>query len=134
VRESERERFDAVLERVLGELPRGLLDLLDEVPLIVLDEPSPEILRSLGVAREHWDEECQWLCGLHSGLTALEQSVEGSGELPEQIHLFRKGVLHTAGGWDDLERLEEEIRVTLLHEIGHHFGLEEDDLDQLGYA
>jgi predicted Zn-dependent protease with MMP-like domain len=129
-----RDRFDAILERVLGRMPAALLDLLDEVPLIVLDEPTPDLLQALGVPPEEWDEESRSLCGLHSGLTRLDQSVEHSGELPEQIHLFRRGILETAGGWGRPREIEEEIRVTLLHEIGHHFGLEEDDLDRLGYA
>ncbi len=132
--DAERERFDELLEGVLAGLPRAVAALLDEVPLIVLDEPTPEILLSLGVPREQWRAEARTLCGLHSGSTLLEQSVETSGELPEQIHLFRRGTIRAAGGWADLGEVAEQIRVTVLHEIGHHFGLEEDDLDRLGYA
>jgi hypothetical protein len=78
-----------------------------------------------------------------------ERSVEpGEVDLP-MIHIFREGIIACAGGWSpwrvsspDGEILEgggedlvrEEIRITLLHEIGHHFGLDEDDLDRLGYA
>lgn len=134
VTDAERDRFDALLERVLGELPRTFLAMLDEVPLIVLDEPTPEILESLGVPRKQWRAESRTLCGLHSGSTLLEQSVEASGELPEQIHLFRRGTIRAAGGWGSEDEVAEEIRVTVLHEIGHHFGLEEDDLDRLGYG
>ncbi|HZW10660.1 MAG TPA: metallopeptidase family protein [Phycisphaerales bacterium] len=132
--DASRDRFDAMLERVLGDMPRALLALLDEVPVIVLDEPTAELLQSLGVPREQWEEEAAGLCGLHSGHSVLDHSVEHSGELPEQIHLFRRGIVQMAGGWDRPREIEEEIRVTLLHEIGHHFGLEEDDLDGLGYA
>ncbi|MCC7388678.1 MAG: metallopeptidase family protein [Phycisphaerales bacterium] len=130
----QRDRFDGLLERVLADLPEPILAMLDEVPLIVLDEPTPEILRSLGVPREQWRSEAATLCGLHSGWSIVEQSVERSGELPEQIHLFRRGTIRAAGGWGDEEAIAEEIRITVLHEIGHHFGLEEDDLDDLGYA
>lgn len=132
--DAERERFDELLEGVLARLPRSVAALLNEVPLIVLDEPTPEILESLGVPREQWRAEARTLCGLHSGSTLLEQSVEASGELPEQIHLFRRGTIRAAGGWADQAEVVEQIRVTVLHEIGHHFGLEEDDLDRLGYA
>ncbi|MBK7404755.1 MAG: metallopeptidase family protein [Phycisphaerales bacterium] len=134
MRESERDRFDALLERVLGALPEGLLDLLDEVPLIVLDEPTPEMLRDLGVPRSQWTAEAHMLCGLHSGTMLTERSVEASGELPDQVHLFRRGIVRAAGGWDDEVALVEEIRVTVLHELGHHFGLDEEDLDRLGYS
>ena len=52
----------------------------------------------------------------------------------EVIHLFRIGIMAEAGGEQATEEdLRREIRVTLLHEIGHHFGLDEDDLAELGY-
>jgi predicted Zn-dependent protease with MMP-like domain len=76
------------------------------------------------------------LCGLHTGVAITDQSVEDSGRLPTDIHLFRVGIVALAGGWggrDAEERIGDEIRITLLHEIGHHFGLEEDDLADLGY-
>ena len=56
--------------------------------------------------------------------------------VPPTIMLFRVGIVAEAGGWDQpdaLERIREEIRITLLHEIGHQFGLDEDDLARLGY-
>ncbi|VAX40665.1 hypothetical protein MNBD_PLANCTO03-2125 [hydrothermal vent metagenome] len=132
--DAERERFDELLEGVLAELPPSVVALLEEVPLIVLDEPTPALLKSLGVPSEAWEAEAHTLCGLYSGSTLLEQSVESSGELPEQIHVFRRGTIAAAGGWREEGRVAEEIRVTVLHEIGHHFGLEEDDLDRLGYG
>jgi predicted Zn-dependent protease with MMP-like domain len=60
------------------------------------------------------------------------------------VHIFREGIVDMAGGWDEgedehgpfggEERIREEIRITILHELGHHFGLDEDDLERLGYA
>ena len=60
------------------------------------------------------------------------------------ITLFRRGIVDLAGGWEARTEegcavggevaIREEIRITLLHEIGHHFGLDEDELDRLGYA
>lgn len=132
--EAERDRFDAMLESVLGALPEPIHGLLDEVPVIVLDEPDGPLLRDLGVPEWAWAEEAGLLCGLHSGVSNLDRSVEISGELPEQIHLFRRGIVNAAGGWADEGLLIEEIRITLLHEIGHHFGLDEDDLENLGYG
>jgi predicted Zn-dependent protease with MMP-like domain len=64
-----------------------------------------------------------------------EKSVE-HGDLPTVIHLFRRGIVSLAGGWEQPnadDEVYEEVRVTLLHEIGHHFGLEEEDLEELGY-
>lgn len=139
--DGERGRFDGLLEEALGELPEALHALLAEVPLIVIDEPDEEMLRDLGmdpsdpVAREE-------LCGLHTGIPDTERGVDPPIELPGDIHLFRRGIIAQAGGWGRVEwddrpgddRVYEEIMVTLLHEIGHQFGLDEDDLDRLGYA
>ena len=127
----DRARFDALLEEVIDMLPDAVLDLLDEAPLIVEDAPSARIMREVEV------ESPDDLCGLHTGVMLTERSVEHSGVMPTQIHIFRRGIVAQAGGWggsDADARIREEIRVTVLHEVGHHFGLEEDDLDSLGFA
>lgn len=135
----EREHFDALLDQVVESLPRKIHDLLDIAPAIVEDHPSGELLRELGM-----DEGEELLCGLHSGIPLTERSVTDAPDL-ETIHLFREGIVEHAGGWHlwededgtmrgGEEAIAREIRITLLHEIGHHFGLEEDDLEELGYA
>lgn len=132
----DRERFDAVLERVIASLPVPIRDRFEEIPIIVLDEPTDEILRSLGL--EPADDEDRELllgeiCGMHTGVPLTERSLEDPPDLPG-IHIFRRGVLDLAGWFDSAFELEHQIRVTLLHELGHHFGLDEDDLEELGYA
>jgi len=134
----QRERFDALFEEALKCLPEGIRELLDEVPVIVEDQPSGELLAQLAA---EWGEDPAGLhpadlCGLHSGRMITERSVDDHADLPEDIHLFRVGISETAGGWDQEQAddlIYEEIMVTLLHEIGHHFGLDEDDLAELGY-
>lgn len=135
------ERFDALLEDVLASLPEPVRRVIEEVPVVVEDRPSPALLDELrrdGVIERQEDElSDDDLLGLHSGIAITEGSVEHSAELPGQIHVFREGIVEHAGGWDQEhadERVYDEIRITLLHEIGHHFGLDEDDLDRLGYA
>jgi len=128
--EHERERFDALLEEVLETLPDEILDRLETVPLIVEDYPNPVLLREMGLPED------EPLCGLHSGFMMTERSVEHAYSLPEEIHLYRRGIIELAGGWDQPEADDEvyaEIHITLLHELGHHFGLDEDDLERLGY-
>ena len=130
-----RELFDRLLEAELRSLPGHVARVLEEVPLHVMDEPDPTILKSLGVEPEEMEAAVQELCGLHTGFMLTERPIELDAVLPDEIHLFRRGIALMAGGWDaDVETLAEQIRITLLHEIGHHFGLEEDDLDELGYA
>lgn len=138
---AERDRFDELLERVLEDLPPRVHELLEEIPLIVEDRPSDDLIRLL--AREAGEDEAEALrempdalCGLHTGVALTERSVEASAELPDQIQIFRRGIIAMAGGWDgpDAEdAIAEEIRITILHEVGHHFGLDEDDLYDLGY-
>jgi predicted Zn-dependent protease with MMP-like domain len=139
VNKHERQRFDELLERVLAELPDRLHDLLEEAPLIVEDRPSARLLEELGI-----DDDEDLLCGLHSGTPLTERSVTDESDLPETIHLYREGIVEHAGGWKrhrDEEgtwtggeaALLREIRITVLHEIGHHFGLDEEDLEELGY-
>jgi predicted Zn-dependent protease with MMP-like domain len=133
--EEERKRFDTLVEDAIDALPPRIRDLLEEVPVIVLDEPTPEMLRDVGMdadAHGVLDE----LCGLHTGTAVTERSIEHSGDLPTTVHLFRRGIIALAGGWEQPhseDEIYEEIRTTLLHEIGHHFGLDEDDLTELGY-
>lgn len=152
--EPERDRFDALLQDVIDGLPPNVRALIDEVPLVVLDRPTPKMIRELeadGTLEPGADPT--ELCGLHSGHAITDRSIDdphgwgmtgGDGIpgsfAPEQIHIFREGIIALATedqGWtaehaDD--HIYEEIRITVLHEIGHHFGLDEDDLDQLGYS
>lgn len=140
----ERERFDRLFEEALGALPEKVRALTEEVPVIVDDKPDAALVRSLA---KEWgevaDEDFEaGLCGLHTGVPLTERSVASSGTLPTDVRLFREGIVWTAGGWEPQEgeaaqdvddAVYEEIMITLLHEIGHHFGLTEEDLAQLGY-
>ena len=134
----DRQRFDSLLDHHVEALPEALRSLLEEVPLIVEDEADAALLRSLGM-----DPSADDLCGLHDGVPMTEQSVEAPPAVPTQLMMFRGPIVRLATGgrrrlpapgsaaWAELD---EQIRITLLHEIGHHFGLDEDDLDQLGYG
>jgi predicted Zn-dependent protease with MMP-like domain len=139
--EGERDRFDALLEQGLAALPHALRELIEEVPVIVLDEPDEKMLRDLGLDPADGDVRDE-LCGLHTGVPETERSLEDPPGLPSDIHIFRRGIIAHAGGWgrdpdDDRpadDRVYDEIMITLLHEIGHQFGLDEDDLERLGYG
>lgn len=131
----ERERFDRLVDDAVEGLPPAVRVLFDEVPLVVLDEPTPEMLRDLGIDPADPDAADE-LCGLHTGTAVTERSVEHSGDLPPVIHIFRRGIVALAGGWacpDADDEIYEQIRITILHELGHQFGLDEEDLADLGY-
>lgn len=131
MRKDLRERFDAILEDVIASLPTSVRRLLADLPVIVDDRPSREALREMGLPED------ELLCGLHTGTALTERSVEQSARLPDEIRLYREGIVETAGGWEQEhadQEVYEEARITLLHEVGHHFGLDEGDLEDLGYG
>lgn len=139
MRRADRERFDQLFEQVFDALPEQLHAMLEETPVVLEDHPSPELMQQLGL-----DPEQDNLCGLHSGFPLTERSVAHT-QVPDVVTLYREGILEEAGGWEPWvdedgtalggeEAVLREIRITLLHEIGHHFGLTEEDLERLGYA
>ena len=123
--------FDQLLEQELAKLPLSLHRLLDETPLLVEDRPSPQILADMGLS--NGDE----LCGLYHGIPRTAQSVDIPAQLPPYVFLYREGICRLSGchrAGQNRDELREQIRITLLHEIGHHFGLSEQDLEELGYG
>lgn len=126
-----RRRFDKILEEVLDELPPWIHELIEDVPLHVEDYPSEEMLDHLNIRRRGQ------LCGLYTGIPLTDRSVQHSGTLPDVVTIFREGVLNAAcnaRGMVSDARLRRQIRITVLHELGHHHGLDEEDLRELGYG
>ncbi len=126
-----RRRFDEQLEWVLERLPPMIQALIEKVPLHVEDYPSEEVMEDMDV--EYLDD----LCGLYTGIPIGEKSVTHSGTLPDVVTIYREGILSAAAdrrGRITTERLREEIRITILHELAHHHGLTEEDLSKLGYG
>lgn len=127
---AERQAFDKYLDQVLAELPTLAKATLDEIPLIVEDYPSPAIRKAEGL--RYRDE----LCGYFEGVPKTEQSVSDGYALPNRIYVFREGNLSLATdeqGQLDTDELLRQIRITVLHEIGHYLGMSEEDLAELGY-
>ena len=126
----QRRRFDEQLEQVLAELPPLVHDLIERVPLHVEDYPSVEVMAELGV--KHRDE----LCGLFTGVSLDQRSVSEGARLPDVVTIYREGVI--AASADDRgrvlpARLHRQIRITILHELAHYHGLDEEELRELGY-
>ncbi|MFI4859224.1 MAG: metallopeptidase family protein [Phycisphaerales bacterium JB063] len=129
-----RDRFDDLLDHEVAALPPHIAQVLEEVPLIVEDEPSETLLAEMGMSPGEAD-----LCGLHEATPITERGVEDTGMLPGRMMLFRGPIVRLAGyrvigGVEvNASQLHRQIHITLLHEIGHHFGLDEDDLAEVGY-
>lgn len=126
-----RDYFDRQLDAVMADMPARVHELLDEVPMYVEDFPAENVLRERGI------HDRRRLCGLYTGIPLPDRSVMQSGVLSDVIYIYREGILATAttrSGQIDETELRRQIRITILHELGHHHGLDEDDLEELGYA
>lgn len=120
-----KEQFWQLVEQALSGLPPEFAAALDEVPVEVLDKPTPDMRRKLMLRQN------DSLLGLYTGRALTERSVEDSGRLPDVIYIFQQPIESASNSERDLV---EQVRVTVLHELGHHFGLDEDELDRLGYG
>jgi predicted Zn-dependent protease with MMP-like domain len=126
-----RKIFDEELETVLHDLPQQVQDFMQNVPLVVEDYPSPEVMRRMRV--RHRSE----LCGLYTGIPLINRSINHWGVPSDVIHIYRLGIMsqsRSADGSINAEALRRQIRFTILHEYGHHVGLTERDLRELGYG
>ncbi len=123
--EVSKERFAQLVERALAEVPEPFAQHLEEVAIEIRDRPTRKQLRSVGLA----DDEL--LLGLYHGRPRDVRSVLDSGVMPDVIYIFQEDVEDAS---DDEDDLVEQVRITVLHEIGHHFGMDEDQLDELGYG
>lgn len=126
-----RQFFDEQVELVVAELPQQVKDFMEDVPLFVEDYPSAEVMRRMRIRHP------SHLYGLYTGIPLIKRSIDHSGVMSDVIHIYRLGILGRArtrdGQFDDAE-LRKQIRRTILHEYGHHVGLTERDLRQLGYG
>jgi predicted Zn-dependent protease with MMP-like domain len=126
-----RSLFDEQVELVLAELPKQVLDFMKDVPLVVEDYPSREVMQRMKIRHP------AHLYGLYTGIPLIKRSVTNSGVPSDVVNIYRLGILSKSrargGGFDEAE-LRNQIRRTILHEYGHHVGLTERDLRELGYG
>ena len=113
------EEFEALVEHALEGLPEEFADLLENVAVMVEDEPDPEDLEALGMEP---DEE---LFGLYQGIPLDERTSFYQGAMPDRVFIYRGPILRFC---ENRRQVIREIRDTVVHELGHHFGLEEDDM------
>ena len=115
--------IDAIARRVFMALPEPFAATLGDVILQVEEFADDETLETMGI-----DDPFD-LTGLYEGIPLTERSVEQSGTLPDKIRLFRRPILDEwAAGEDSLEHLVAHV---LIHEVGHHFGLSDEDMHAL---
>ena len=117
-----REEFEALVEAALEQLPGEFKEALDNVAVMVEEEPSDDDLEGVGIDPE--DPERDELFGLYQGTPITERDSFYSA-LPDRVLIYRGPILREC---DSRREVIREIRETVQHELGHYFGLEEDEL------
>jgi predicted Zn-dependent protease with MMP-like domain len=116
--------FEELVQGSLELIPEEFRSYLRDVPVLVEDEPSNELLDALHVPLG------ETLYGLYSGVSLAQRGADQSG-LPARITVFRRP--HLWAAWD-LEELRREVARTIIHEVAHHFGIGEERLEELGWG
>ncbi len=124
VETARRRRFERLVQSALDDLPDDILAMLDNVDVVIEDEPGDEHRAGRGES----DED---LFGLYQGVPRTERDSRYSMVLPDKITIFRGPLERACRSRTELAR---EVRVTVVHELGHHLGLDEERLEALGWA
>jgi predicted Zn-dependent protease with MMP-like domain len=116
----EPEAFEALVQQAIDGVPSEYRRLLKNVAIVVEETPSQDVLDDLGLESE--DE----LLGLYSGISLEQDSFfSAGGQLPARISIYRRPILRLCRS---AEEVVQEVRDTVVHEIGHHFGLDDDEM------
>lgn len=115
MREMSADEFEKLVIDELDALPDDMVDGIENVAFVTEDRPEDGSLD---------------LLGLYDGIALTERDRYGFGELPDRIILYREPLLAVA---EDLEELKDQIHITLVHEIAHFYGIDDDQLHELGW-
>ena len=115
--------FEAIANAAFKRLPARFRDMTKEVLIRIEDFPTDDVLDSLGIDTPFG------LLGLYQGVDLTRQSVLDVSPLPEMIFLYRRPILDYWASHE--EKLGDIITHVLVHEIGHHFGLSDDDMARI---
>jgi predicted Zn-dependent protease with MMP-like domain len=110
------EAFEELVADALDDIPPELSSLIDNCVIMVEEYPPPDA-----------DD----LLGLYEGIPLTERGETYAGALPDRILIFRAPILSMC---DTAEEVVEEVHITVVHEIAHHFGIDDDRLHELGYG
>ena len=118
----QREKFESLVADALASIPRTFRDAMTNIVIVVEDEPSREILREMDIRPPGT------LLGLYSGTPLTERGWDFGNRLPDRIQIFQGP--HERESEDD-EDLVIAIAETLIHEIGHYFGMSEEQIEEI---
>lgn len=113
-----------MVEEALERIPAPFRQAMHNVAILIEDWPDPEVVEEIT------GDKNELIYGLFSGVSLLEQHVEDSGDLPPMIEIYQRPLEED---FPVREQLIEEIEITLVHEIAHFMGLDEDQVREYGY-
>jgi predicted Zn-dependent protease with MMP-like domain len=119
-RHRDRAAFERIVDRVLDDLPDWVVGEIDNLHVVVQDYPTA-----------HQAESGHNLLGLYEGVTKLDRGNDYFAAAPDRITIFRASHLADARS---AEALETQVRKTVLHELGHHLGIDDDRLHEIGWG
>lgn len=116
--------FETLLHEAIRELPEEFRERLKNVAIIVEDYPSEALMEQMGIPPE------DTLFGLYEGIPLTERGYFDQPLHPDRILIFQGPIEEEC---DSPEEIKEELKITLVHEIAHFFGLSDEYLEELGY-
>jgi predicted Zn-dependent protease with MMP-like domain len=119
----ETERFEQLVATAIESLPEALLERLENVDIVVADKPTPEQRRHEDIARG------ELLLGLYEGVPLTQRTYGYTGVVPDKITIFQKPIESVC---KNDNQIVEEVQRVVRHEIAHHFGIDDDRLEELG--
>jgi len=119
----DRATFENLVDEALDSLPEEIAAWLDNVAIVVKEWPSPEELAQAGLGPRHI------LLGLYVGVPKIRRGARYGETVPDQIFIYRQPIQRI---YRTPDQIRAQVRRTVLHEIGHHFGLDESQLRSAG--
>jgi predicted Zn-dependent protease with MMP-like domain len=120
----DRKAFEKLIQDAIRELPEEFRNKLQNVAIIVEDYPSEELIEQMELSPD------DTLFGLYEGVPLTERGYFDQPLLPDRILIFQRAI---EDEFDSEEEVKEELKVTLVHEIAHFFGMSDEYLEELGY-
>jgi predicted Zn-dependent protease with MMP-like domain len=117
--------FDRIVRRAIGRIPPEIREYLHNLVISVRRRPSKKMLEEIGLP------ENEPLLGLYQGVSLVERSITSPPLFPDTILLFQEPLEEIC---ETLSELEEEVEITIVHEVAHFIGLSEERLEELGYG
>ena len=121
----DRKAFEKLVEAAVSELPDEFREKLENVAILVEDYPSKELLEQQGLSGE------ETLFGLYEGVPLTERRYFEQPIYPDRILIFQGPIEDEC---DSPSEIKEEVKITIVHEIAHFFGIDDEHLEDLGYG